>query len=81
MFFVYFLRCRDNTLYCGYTKDLDKRVATHNKGAGAKYTKRRRPVSLVYFEEYQTRSEAMRREYSLKQLSRKEKDEIISLGK
>ena len=77
MFFVYFLQCRDNSFYCGYTNDLMKRVEAHNKGKGAKYTQKRRPVKLVYWEEFETRSEAMKREYALKQLTRKEKEEII----
>ena len=76
--FVYFLLCRDNTFYCGYTNNLMKRVETHNKGKGAKYTQKRRPVKIIYFDEFATKSEAMKREYALKQLSRKEKEEIIS---
>lgn len=78
MFFVYFVKCRDNTLYCGYTNDLQKRIETHNKGKGAKYTIKRRPVRLVYFEQYETKSEAMKREYALKQLTRAEKEKVIS---
>ena len=74
MFFVYFLECRDKTFYCGYTNDLMKRIETHNKGKGAKYTIKRRPVKLVYFEEFKTKSEAMKREYALKQLTRREKE-------
>jgi len=75
--FVYFVKCRDQSFYCGYTNDLMKRVETHNKGKGAKYTQKRRPVVLVYFEEFEDKSSAMKREYALKQLSRKEKEEII----
>jgi len=77
MFFVYFVQCRDNTFYCGYTNDLMKRIASHNNGKGAKYTHKRRPVKLVYYEQFETKSEALKREYKLKQLSRKEKKEII----
>jgi putative endonuclease len=77
MFFVYFLKCRDGSFYCGYTNDLDKRVEVHNHGKGAKYTMKRRPVSLIYSEEFATKSEAMKREYALKQLSRREKEELI----
>jgi len=75
--FVYFVKCRDSSFYCGYTNNLMKRIETHNKGKGAKYTQKRRPVILVHFEEFKTKSEAMKREYALKQLSRKEKEEII----
>ncbi len=77
MFFVYFVKCRDNTLYCGYTNDLNKRIDSHNKGKGAKYTMKRRPVKLVYSEIFETKSGAMKREYFLKQLSRTEKEKII----
>jgi predicted GIY-YIG superfamily endonuclease len=76
-YFVYFLKCRDNSFYCGYTNDLMKRVETHNKGKGAKYTMKRRPVKLIYSEKFSTKSEAMKREYALKQLSRREKEELI----
>ncbi len=77
MFYVYFLKCNDNSFYCGYTNDLNKRLMAHNKGIGSKYTKKRRPVTLIYSEEYLTRSEAMKREYALKQLNRKQKEELI----
>lgn len=77
MFYVYFLECRDGSFYCGYTNDLDKRVKNHNKGIGSKYTKKRRPVRLIYSEEYETRASAMKREYALKQLTRKQKEELI----
>ena len=77
MFFVYFVECQDKSFYCGYTNDLKKRVETHNKGKGAKYTMKRRPVKLIYFEEFDTKSEAMKREYALKQLSRTQKEKTI----
>jgi putative endonuclease len=76
MFFVYFVRCRDNSLYCGYTNDLEKRIEIHNAGKGAKYTRKRLPVKLVYFEEFESKSKAMKREYELKQLNKKEKEEL-----
>ena len=76
--FVYFLECRDKTFYCGYTNNLMKRVEVHNKGKGAKYTQKRRPVKLVYFEEFETKSLAMKREYELKQLCRKDKELLIN---
>jgi len=75
--FVYFVECRDKSFYCGYTNDLKKRIETHNKGKGAKYTMKRRPVRLIYFEKFETKSEAMKREYALKQLSRIEKEKTI----
>ncbi len=71
--YVYILRCADNTLYTGWTTDLTRRVAVHNAGRGAKYTRSRLPVTLVYSEEHPTQTEAMRRERALKRLSRAEK--------
>ena len=75
--YTYILECADGTLYCGWTNDLDRRVAAHNAGKGAKYTKSRRPVVLKYYENFSTRQEAMRREWEIKQLSRKEKLELV----
>ncbi|OLS02539.1 GIY-YIG nuclease family protein [Tissierella creatinophila] len=77
MFYVYILRCNDNTLYTGFTVDLERRIKTHNKGMGAKYTRGRLPVELVYKEEYKTKSEALKREYTLKKLNRIQKLKII----
>lgn len=77
MNYTYLLRCADESLYCGWTNHLKERVQTHNEGKGAKYTKSRRPVSLVYYEKFETKEEAMRREYAIKRLSRKEKEELI----
>lgn len=79
-YYVYLLECRDKTLYCGYTTDLEKRVKTHNKGKGAKYTKYRLPVRLVYFEVYDEKAIALRREVAIKKLSRKEKLRLIEKG-
>lgn len=80
MFYVYIVECADNTLYCGYTNDLNSRINAHNLGKnGAKYTKTRRPIKLVYFEKFETKSEAMKREYQIKQLSRLKKQNLISL--
>lgn len=73
MNYTYLLRCADGTLYCGWTNHLAARVAAHNAGKGAKYTKTRCPVVLAYYEEYATRSEAMRREAAIKKLTKKEK--------
>ncbi|HLR21637.1 MAG TPA: GIY-YIG nuclease family protein [Tissierellaceae bacterium] len=78
MFYTYILICNDNTLYTGYTVDLDKRVKTHNKGLGAKYTRCRLPVELVYFETFNTKSAAMKRESSIKKLNRQEKLQLIN---
>ena len=75
--YVYILQCADNTLYSGYTNDLERRINLHNSGKGAKYTRGRTPVKLRYFEEYQTKSEAMKREYAIKQLKRQDKLRLI----
>ena len=77
MNYTYILRCRDNSLYTGWTNDLTKRVEMHNAGKGAKYTKARLPVELVYYEEHETKEDAMRREYAIKQLSKAEKEKLI----
>jgi len=72
--YVYILECSDKTLYTGWTRDVAKRVQEHNNGkAGAKYTKSRRPVKLVYFEEAEGLSEVLKREAGIKKLSRKHK--------
>lgn len=76
-FFTYLLRCADGTLYCGSTTDLKKRVAAHNAGRGAKYTRARRPVKLVYFEEQESWSAALRREAAIKKMSRPQKDALL----
>ncbi len=78
MGYTYILECADKTLYCGWTNCLEKRVTAHNAGLGAKYTRGRLPVALVYYEEFATKQEAMRREYEIKQLSRKEKLALIA---
>ena len=76
-YYCYILLCSDGTLYCGYTNDLVKRVNTHNRGKGAKYTRQRTPVKLVYSEEFKTKSEALKREHQIKKLSRKEKLKLL----
>ena len=76
--YIYILMCSDNTLYTGWTNDLEKRILNHNKKKGAKYTKNRLPAFLVYFEEFDDKSDAMSREFAIKQLSRKEKEELVS---
>jgi putative endonuclease len=76
--FVYLLITRDDTLYCGYTNDLNKRIAAHNKGKGAKYTKTRLPVKLVYSESFESKSAALKREIQIKRLTRQEKIKLIN---
>ena len=75
--YCYLLRCADDTLYCGITNDLDKRLAAHNAGTAAKYTRARGPVQLVYTEPQADRSSASKREMEIKSLSRAEKLELI----
>ena len=76
--FTYIVECSDHTLYTGWTNDLEKRIRAHNEGKGAKYTKSRRPVKLVYFEAFATKEEAMSREYRIKRMSRQEKLALLS---
>lgn len=76
--YCYLVCCSDNTFYCGYTNNLDKRIAAHNNGKGAKYTKSRRPVTLVYSEVYDNKSDAMKREWQIKQLTRQQKQKLIN---
>lgn len=74
MNYTYMVKCADGTLYTGWTNNVEKRLKAHNEGkAGAKYTRAKRPVELVYYEGYATKQEAMSREYAIKQLTRKEK--------
>lgn len=75
--YVYILQCSDNTLYTGYTPNIEARVAAHNQGLGAKYTRGRTPVQLIYAEVYSTKSEALKREYQIKQLTRLEKLKLV----
>ena len=78
MNYTYLVRCADGSLYCGWTNRLEERVRAHNEGKGAKYTKSRRPVELVYYEAFATKEEAMRREAAIKQMTRKEKKALFS---
>ena len=75
--YTYILNCSDGTLYTGWTNDLTKRLKAHNDGRGARYTKTRRPVVLAYYESFSSKEEAMRREYEIKHLTRKEKEKLI----
>lgn len=77
MNYTYIVKCSDGSLYTGWTNDLEKRIRAHNDGKGAKYTKSRRPVVLAYYEEFQTKEEAMRREWEIKQLDREQKMKMI----
>ncbi|MCP4481761.1 MAG: GIY-YIG nuclease family protein [bacterium] len=77
-YYVYILECSDKTLYTGYTTHLNKRMKAHNAGKGAKYTRGRKPVKLIWSEEFQTLSEALKKEINIKKLSKKEKLQIIS---
>lgn len=73
----YIVQCSDGTLYTGWTVDIDRRVSQHNEGKGAKYTKTRRPVKLVYIEEQPDKKTALKRERAIKALSRKKKLELF----
>ncbi|MBO5426000.1 MAG: GIY-YIG nuclease family protein [Lachnospiraceae bacterium] len=77
MNYTYIVECSDGSLYTGWTNDLEKRILAHNSGKGAKYTKTRLPVRLVYYEEFLTKEEAMSREYRIKRLTRQEKIKLI----
>ncbi len=79
--YTYILECSDGTYYCGWTNDLEKRLSAHNNGTASKYTRVRRPVKLVYYETFETKQEAMSREYHIKQLKKKEKEALIISSK
>ena len=80
MNYVYLLRCADGSLYCGWTTDPEARVAAHNSGKGAKYTRSRLPVELVWLEAYEDRHEALSREWHIKRMNREEKLAMIQQG-
>ncbi|MEG0291513.1 MAG: GIY-YIG nuclease family protein [Anaerovoracaceae bacterium] len=77
MHYVYILKCNDGSYYTGWTTDLQNRITTHNSGKGAKYTRGRTPVTLVYHEVFHDKGEALRREASIKKLSRPAKEDLI----
>jgi len=82
MWFVYILKCSDNTFYAGVTTDLERRLFEHNNSdKWARYTRMRRPVELVYSNNFNSRIEACKEEYRIKQLNRKQKEELIKKGK
>jgi putative endonuclease len=78
--FVYLLHCRDGSLYCGWTVDLAQRLARHNAGKGARYTRSRAPVRLVWHEEVADRGAALRRELAIKRLTRMQKFALVGTG-
>ena len=80
MNYTYILKCSDGSLYTGWTNDLERRVKVHNEGKGAKYTKSRRPVELVYYEEFLSKEEAMTREYEIKHFTRRKKEKLVEKG-
>ncbi len=75
--YVYILECSDGSYYTGYTNNLEKRIEAHQTGKGAKYTRGRTPVELLFSEVYESKTEAMQEEYRIKQLSRKQKEEYM----
>ena len=77
MNYIYIVECSDGTLYTGWTTEIKRRVQEHNSGRGAKYTRARRPVVLRYFEEFNTKEEALKRECAIKKLSREDKIKLI----
>ena len=78
MYFIYLLRCSDNSLYCGPTKNLKRRIKEHNSNdSKSKYTRARRPVKLVYFEKYKTINKALKREFEIKKMTKGKKEELI----
>ncbi|MFA6017170.1 MAG: GIY-YIG nuclease family protein [Patescibacteria group bacterium] len=78
MYYLYLLRCSDNSLYCGQTKDLQRRIKEHNSDdSKSKYTRARRPVKLVYFEKYKTINEVLKREFEIKKLTKEKKETLV----
>ena len=75
--YTYIVRCSDGTFYTGWTTRLEERIKAHNEGKGAKYTRGRRPVELIYWENFETKQEAMSREVKIKRLTRREKELLI----
>ncbi|MEG0156116.1 MAG: GIY-YIG nuclease family protein [Anaerovoracaceae bacterium] len=81
MHYVYILACADGTLYTGWTTNISARLATHNKGKGAKYTRGRLPVTLVYHEAFEDKSSALKREHAIKKLTLSQKLDLVRSGK
>ena len=78
--YTYIVRCSDGSFYTGWTTDLAHRLAVHNAGEGAKYTRSRRPVALIYYETFETKEEAMRREVQIKRLTRAGKEALVAVA-
>lgn len=76
-YYTYIILTKDNTLYCGYTDDVEKRYEAHLSGKGAKYTKAHKPEKLLYFKEFETKSEAMKEECRIKKMTRVQKEEFL----
>jgi len=79
--YIYIIQCADGTLYTGWTLDLDSRMEAHNSGAGAKYTRGRGPIRLLYSEAFETKSEALKRESQIKKLKRAKKIQLTGLAR
>jgi len=77
-YYAYMVRCKDGTIYSGYTVDVQKRIEVHNSGKGAKYTRARLPVELVYYEEFFNKKDALKREREFKSITHKQKEQIIN---
>lgn len=77
MFYVYILKCGDGSFYCGYTNDIEKRLEKHKSGKGAKYTRSRLPLEIVYVENFDNKSDALKRECEIKKLSRIKKEKLV----
>lgn len=77
MYYVYMLKCVDDSFYCGYTNDVEKRFEKHKSGKGAKYTRSHLPLEIVYVEEFETKSEALKRECEIKAMTRIQKEKLI----
>ena len=78
MFYVYILKCVDGSLYCGYTTDVEKRFEKHKSGKGAKYTRSHLPLEIVYIEEFESKSDALKRECEIKSMTRSQKEKLIN---
>lgn len=79
--YIYIIQCEDGTLYTGWTTDLENRMEAHNSGAGAKYTRGRGPVQLLYSEAFETKGEALKREIQIKKMKRAKKLKLVGLGR
>ena len=78
MFYVYIIRCADGSFYCGYTNDVEKRFEKHKSGKGAKYTRSHLPLEIVYIEEFESKSDALKRECEIKSMTRSQKKKLIN---